>query len=126
MKWSEQAAAIAAAITAAQQPIRGTKKVMAYHDPKDAANNRPCVLVGLPTAEYALTLGDGYADLTWQVYALSSKDANGLASLHELEDLVAAVTHVFDVTTARPALYPIGTAKVPCYVLTVPDPGATS
>ena len=128
MKWSQLAKAYADAITAAERPIGDGKKVKAYHDPQRAMSNRPCVLIGLPTVAGIPTLADGGLQiLTWEFLALASKDTGALSTLHELEDLVSAVASVFDVETARPATYkPSKDASVPCYVLTVTDPGEPS
>lgn len=116
MTWSEQAKEYAEAITAAK----------AYHDPQKAMSNRPCVLVGLPTADWTAVLDGADPVLSWQFIALASKDTNGLAAFHELEQLVAAVEAVFTIDTGRPGTYRPGSAAVPCYVLTVTDPGVPS
>lgn len=124
MTWSDLAEQYADAITAAELPLTGSKKVKAYHDPQKAASNLPCVLVGLPTASYTHVLaGPGQPVLVWQFIALASKTTGPVASLHELEALVAAVAEVFpgDIDTARPATYQLGEKRVPAYVVTVTD-----
>lgn len=103
----------------------GTTGVYATHDPKKAAANRPCVLVGLPTLDWRGAAGgtlDGDPSTAWRFICVASKNTAAVESVVELQTLIDAVALVFDVETATPTRYRLGQDDVPAYVLTINDP----
>jgi hypothetical protein len=115
MTWAEQAEEYATAITAGGV-------VKAFHDPQKALNNRPCILVGLPTVDWTEGTLDGAPRETWRLVALASRDTAALGSLLELQKLVEAAADVLPIETATPTTYPLGSSRVPAYVLTLTSP----
>jgi hypothetical protein len=107
-----RAAELAALLTAAE--------VKAYHDPADAVNNRPCLLIGVPTIDH--TEGSWESpQVTWPIFALSSYEAFTLDARKEMQPLRAAARGVLDVERETPARYtlaPDGKQPIAAYQLT--------
>lgn len=107
---------VADAAALAQLLVDTEANVRATHDPGQAMNNRPCLLVGPPDVDYVNKRN------SWNVFALSSQPLGSLSALDELDQLVQhAVERLGVVETAAPRTYQLGpgTDAVPAYVLRV-------
>lgn len=91
--------------------------VTAYVDPRKALANRPCVLVGPPTLDYAGGTMTG-PSVQWQLFALSSHQAGSVEALDELDPLVTRVNEAVGAMRAAPAQYSVGDSRIAAYLIT--------
>jgi hypothetical protein len=91
--------------------------VRATVDPREAATNRPCVLIAPPTVNYQT------AATTHRLLCLSGHDNPDLEGLEQLDALVAEVVAALAgfVERAEPTAYALGASSpsVPAYLITV-------
>lgn len=89
------------------EALREHPDTQATHDPAWAVNNRPCLLVGVPTIDH--TEGSWTAaEITWRIVALSSHNAFTLDAVKEIQPLLEAARAVLQVERETPARYSLG------------------
>lgn len=104
--------------------ITDTTESKAYADGRKALANRPCLLFGPPTLNYAGTGGGTLCGpaVGLQVFALSTYRAPAIEALDELEQLIEDANEVLDILTAEPIQYPAGDGSlIAAYRLTTTD-----
>lgn len=93
-------------------------------DPKKAATNRPCVLVDAPIIQWTGgTLADPVT-LQHRLVVLAGRGSDGTKALDDIDRLLFSgekpLSDVLTLTVdSPPTLYPLGSDRVPCYVLTL-------